>query len=47
LLHPGRARVSRTAPHAILLIRQVARAFDQPLSFDTSQVVDMTVMFAV
>ena len=49
--HPQRPRASRAAPlptsHARLSIRQYAKAFNQPLSFDTSKVTDMNRMFEV
>ena len=40
------ARMS-PSQHAFLLTRQNARAFNQPLSFDTSSVTDMSDMFRV
>ena len=38
---------SRPASHALLSTRQEAKAFNQPLSFDTSSVTDMHAMFFV
>ena len=46
-----RPHTSRTAHRRTLHVRfstrQVARAFNQPLSFDTSKVTDMGAMFSV
>ena len=49
--HPTPPRLPRRTPllesHAHLLTRQVATAFNQPLSFDTSKVTNMERMFQV
>ena len=46
-----RPHASRAAPlpasHALLSTRQSAKAFNQPLSFDTSKVTNMSFMFYV
>ena len=42
-----RCRTDRPASYAGLSIRQKARAFNQPLSFDTSRVWTMQEMFEV
>ena len=44
---PASRAASRPASHAFLPTWQDASAFNQPLSFDTSSVTDMTGMFAV
>ena len=46
-LPPPAARTPRPASHALPLTRQNAHAFNQPLSFDTSKVTDMSYMFYV
>ena len=44
---PSDPHISRRASYAPLLTRQLATAFNQPVSFDTSSVTDMGVMFFV
>ena len=45
---PPASRLSpRPASHALLSTRQSAYAFNQPLSFDTSKVTEMSAMFTV
>ena len=49
-LTPSRLPARNLAPHRMcpsLLTRQYASAFNQPLSFDTSKVTDMSYMFQV
>eukprot|EP00964_Phaeocystis_antarctica_P039446 scaffold22564_cov67-Phaeocystis_antarctica.AAC.8 len=46
-LTPLPGRTSLPASHARLSTRQEAKAFNQPLSFDTSKVTDMQGMFQV
>jgi len=48
-LTPSRLPARNLAPHRMPLpsTRQYAKAFNQPLSFDTSSVTDMNRMFAV
>ena len=44
---PASRPVARPAPYTLRLTRQGAKAFNQPLSFDTSSVTDMESMFYV
>ena len=46
-LPPSGSHTSPHASHALPLTRQYASAFNQPLSFDTSSVTEMSYMFSV
>ena len=46
-LSPPGPHLSPRIVYALLLTRQYARAFNQPLSFDTSKVTTMEIMFEV
>ena len=46
-LPPSGSHTSPPASHALPLTRQSASAFNQPLSFDTSSVTEMSYLFSV